>query len=145
MITYPADCASWCFPQDDILFTFRIVWYNATEIYQIQKGATRIVTTEERKQLRDYELTVIINPEYSEEKFETTLDNISQFITDRGGTVVDIDRWGKRRLAYPIKHFIEGNYVLAKIQIGSTLGKELEANLQISGDVLRHLLIKLNN
>ena len=127
------------------MFTFGIVWYNATEICQTQKGAIFIVTTEEREQLRDYELTVIINPEFSEEKFEATLDNISRFITDRGGTVVEMDRWGKRRLAYPIKHCIEGNYVLAKIQIESTLGKELEANLQISGDILRHLLIKLNN
>jgi len=95
--------------------------------------------------LRDYELTVIINPEFNEEKFEATLENISRFITDRGGTDVDIYRWGKRRLAYPIKHFIEGNYVLAKIQMESSLGKELEASLQISGDVLRHLLVKLNS
>ena len=92
--------------------------------------------------MRDYELTLIINPELNEEKFEATIDNISKFITDKGGTVSDIARWGKRRLAYPIKHVNEGNYVLAKIQIEPGIGKELESNLQISEDVLRHLLIK---
>jgi len=95
--------------------------------------------------LRDYELTLIINPEFSEEQFEATLDNLSRFITEKGGAVSDIARWGKRRLAYPIKHCIEGNYVLAKIQIEPSQGKELEANLQISEDVLRHLLIKLDS
>jgi small subunit ribosomal protein S6 len=103
------------------------------------------VIIQERKQLRDYELTLIINPDFSEEQFEATLDNMSRFITERGGTVSDIDRWGKRRLAYPIKHYIEGNYVLAKIQIEPGVGKELEANLQISGDILRHLLVKLDS
>ncbi|MFC1900617.1 30S ribosomal protein S6 [Chloroflexota bacterium] len=95
--------------------------------------------------MRDYELTVIINPEFSEEEFETSLDNISRFITDRGGVIADIVRQGKKRLAYPIKHKNEGNYVLAKIQIEPTLGKEIESNLMISEDVIRHLLIKLDS
>jgi small subunit ribosomal protein S6 len=94
--------------------------------------------------LRDYELTLIINPEYGEEQLDSTLNNLSKFITDRGGTVVNLDKWGKRRLAYPIKHSNEGNYVLAKIQMEPKLGKELEASLQISEDVLRHLLIKVD-
>lgn len=95
--------------------------------------------------MRDYELTVIINPELSEEEFESTLDTISRFITDRGGVVNEIERQGKKRLAYPIKHNFEGYYALAKIQIEPSLGKELESNLMISENVIRHLLIKLNS
>lgn len=95
--------------------------------------------------MRDYELTLIINPEFNEEQFEATLNNISRFITERGGTVAELDRWGKRKLAYPIKHRVEGNYVLAKVQMEPALGKELDANLLISEDVLRHLLIKKNS
>ncbi|MFC2069821.1 30S ribosomal protein S6 [Chloroflexota bacterium] len=95
--------------------------------------------------MRDYELTLIINPEFSDEILDTELDNISRFITDRGGVVTDIERQGKRRLAYPIKHNIEGNYVLAKIQIEPGLGKELESSLLISEDIIRHLLIKLDS
>jgi len=103
------------------------------------------VSTEEGTLLRDYELVLIISPEVVEEKFEATIDNISRFITGKGGVVSDIERWGKRKLAYPIRHFVEGSYVLTKFKLKPAFGKELEANLQISEDVLRHLLIKLSS
>lgn len=99
---------------------------------------------EEGKQLRDYELVLVVSPEVAEEEFEAAIDNVSKFITDNGGTISDIDRWGKRRLAYPIKHFVEGNYVLTRFRLGPAHGKELEENLRISEEVLRHLVIKLD-
>jgi len=102
------------------------------------------VAVEEDKELRDYELVLIISPEVDEEKFEATIDNISRFITGKGGGVSDIERRGKRRLAYPIRHFVEGSYVLTRFKLGPVFGKELEANLRISEEVLRHLLIKLD-
>jgi small subunit ribosomal protein S6 len=102
------------------------------------------VSTEEDVKLRDYELVLVISPEVEEEKFEATIDNVSQFITDKGGVVSDIQRWGKRRLAYPIRHFVEGSYVLTQFKLKPAFGKELESNLRISEEVLRHLLIKLN-
>ncbi len=101
--------------------------------------------TEEGVQLNDYEMVVVISPEIAEEKFEATIENLSRFITTRAGVISSIDRWGKRKLAYPIKHFLEGNYILAKFQLKPEFAKELEANLKISEDVLRHLLIKLNS
>ncbi len=102
------------------------------------------VSTKEGAKLRDYELVLIISPEVAEEKFEATIDNVSQFITEKGGVVSDIQRWGKRRLAYPIRHFVEGSYVLTQFKLKPVFGKELESNLRISEEVLRHLLIKLN-
>ncbi|MBE9482977.1 MAG: 30S ribosomal protein S6 [Chloroflexi bacterium] len=95
--------------------------------------------------MRDYELVLIISPEVVEEKFDATIDSISQFITEKGGTISDVDRWGKRRLAYPIDHFMEGSYVLAHFRLKPALSKELEANLRISEEVLRHLLVKLSS
>ncbi len=103
------------------------------------------VSTEEDKQLRDYELVLVISPEVAEEEFEATIDNVSRFITEKGGTIPDIERWGKRRLAYPIIHFVEGSYVLARFKLRPAFGKELEANLRISEEVLRHLLIRLDS
>jgi len=100
------------------------------------------VSTEEESQLRDYELIVVISPEVAEERFEAVLDNIKRFITARGGVVSDVQQWGKRKLAYPIKHHIEGNYVLTQFKMKPESGKELEANLRISEEVLRHLLVK---
>ena len=98
----------------------------------------------EDEQLRDYELVLIISPEVGGEKFDAVIDKVSQFITGRGGIVSDVERWGKRRLAYPIRHFEEGSYVLAQFKLKPTLNKELEASLQISEEVLRHLLVKLS-
>ena len=108
------------------------------------KKAVKTAGKTENEQLSDYELVLIINPEVVEEKFEATVESISQFITGRGGIISEVEQWGKRKLAYPIKHFLEGSYVLFRFKSKPTLGKELKASLQISEEVMRHLLMKLS-
>jgi small subunit ribosomal protein S6 len=93
--------------------------------------------------LQDYELVFIINPEMADEALESKVNGISQFITDREGVVDSIEKWGKRRLAYPLRRFLEGNYVLARFKISPARCRELEANLKISEEILRHLLVKV--
>ncbi|MEJ2047552.1 MAG: 30S ribosomal protein S6 [Dehalococcoidia bacterium] len=95
--------------------------------------------------LRDYELVVIISPEVADESLDGIVDNISRLITQDGGAVDEVDRWGKRKLAYPIKHFLEGNYVLFRCKLKAASGKGLEANLSILEEVLRHLLVRLDS
>lgn len=95
--------------------------------------------------MRDYELVLIINPEIGDETMDALIDKVSQFVTGKGGTVSSVERWGKRKLAYPIDHFLEGNYVLNRFRLKPALGRELKANLQISEEVLRYLLIRLND
>ena len=99
----------------------------------------------EDKQQRDYELVLIISPEVRDEALDTTIANVSQFITGKGGIISEVEQWGKRKLAYSIQHFTEGNYVLIQFKLKPTLSKELEANLQISEELLRYLLIKLSS
>ncbi len=108
-----------------------------------KKVSIRELKVEE--QLYDYEMVFIFSPEVVEEKLDATVDNVSQFIAGKGGTVSEVERWGRRKLAYPIKHFTEGSYVLTRFKIKSTTSKELEAKLQISDEVLRHLLIRLGS
>ena len=93
--------------------------------------------------LNSYELTVILTPELADEKLESRLQAISQFVTARGGAVESADRWGKRRLAYPIKRFGEGTYVLYRLKMPAGASRELEANLKITEDVIRHLMVKI--
>lgn len=95
--------------------------------------------------LRDYEMVLIINPEVDEEGVNSTIENVTQFITGKGGVVSEVEQWGKRRLAYPVKHFAEGNYVLARFKVKPDFTRELKANLEISEQVLRHLLINLSD
>lgn len=108
------------------------------------KGKSKEALKEEDKQLRDYELVFIVSPEVTEEGLEATTGNVKQFITGKGGIVSDEERWGKQKLAYPIKRFLEGNYVLTRFKLKPVWSKELEANLKIAEEILRHLLVKVD-
>ena len=98
----------------------------------------------ESNRIHDYELVLIVNPDITEEALESAIEAVNQFITGKGGEIVNVDKWGKRRLAYPIAHFLEGNYVLTRFKMNPGWSKELEANLLISDNVIRHLLVRLD-
>jgi small subunit ribosomal protein S6 len=99
----------------------------------------------EGDQLRDYELVVIISPEVTDEDVPAALEKMSQFITDRGGTITEVNQWGRRKLAYPIKQFLEGNYVLTQFKIEPKMTADLEASLRLAEEFLRHLLVRLGD
>jgi len=109
-----------------------------------KKEPKKAVKKVEDEQPHDYEMVLIISPEVADEAVDTTIDNISQLITEKGGFTSNVERWGRRKLAYPIRHSTEGSYVLTQFTLKPALSKELEANLKISEAVLRHLLIKVS-
>ncbi len=96
------------------------------------------------KELRDYELVVIFKPELKDETLNAAIENVSKAITGQGGVVSSVEPWGKRKLAYSIKHFMEGNYVLTKLKLKPASTQELETSLRISEEVVRHLLVRLS-
>ncbi len=89
-----------------------------------------------------YELVLIISPEVVDEEMPDFITKLSELVNKVGGSVDEINQWGRRKLAYPIKRSMEGNYVLTKVKMKPALTKELEANLRLSGKILRHLLIR---
>jgi len=89
---------------------------------------------------RNYELMLIINPGYSEERLAAIMDAVTQFTAELGGTVAEVKSLGKRRLAYPIKHCVEGHYHLVYFNMKSTSSPELENRLNISEEIIRYLL-----
>lgn len=95
--------------------------------------------------MRDYELTLVVNPETPEENFNSVIEKVSQLITQKGGSIVEVNRWGKRKLAYPIKHFMEGNYVLAQFKLEPKFIVELETNLRLPEEILRYLVVRLGD
>ncbi len=95
--------------------------------------------------MREYELTVIFRPEIVEEDIPAEIEKISQMISQKGGVVGEVNRWGRKRLAYPIKHCKEGNYVLTPFKMDPSLAIELEKNLRTSERILRHLLVRLGD
>ena len=92
---------------------------------------------------RNYELMLVINPEWTEEKLTATMANISQFITSLGGSEPEVKPLGKRKLAYPIKHFNEGHYMLLHFKLKSVSSPEVENRLNISEEIIRYLLKNL--
>jgi small subunit ribosomal protein S6 len=92
--------------------------------------------------MSSYELVLIISHEVVDEEMPDFITKLSELVNKVGGSVDEVNQWGRRKLAYPIKQSTEGNYVLAKVKMNPALTKELEANLRLSGKILRHLLIR---
>lgn len=94
--------------------------------------------------MQHYELMAIINPDVTEEGISNLLEKMTGLITQRGGAMIKVDRWGKRKLAYPIQHYREGDYVVAQFELEPSKMGELEAGLKVTTEeLLRHLLVKL--
>jgi len=92
--------------------------------------------------MRAYELMYIVRPDLDEESIQSVNDRVVAVIKDNGGQVEKTDLMGKRRLAYEIKGYHEGVYVLVQFQAEPTLVKELERQLRISDHVIRHLVVR---
>jgi small subunit ribosomal protein S6 len=92
--------------------------------------------------MRQYELMVIVHPDVAEDGLANTVDTIREWAS-AAGEVVKIDNWGRRRFAYPIRKLAEGNYILLNLNLEPTAVAELERNLRLSEEVLRHLLVRV--
>ena len=91
---------------------------------------------------RDYEMVVILSPEIGDEAVSESLERLQQGVVSRGGEVIEVNHWGRRRLAYPIKRHLEGNYVVSQIRLEPGQVPDLESSLRISEEVIRHLIVK---
>jgi small subunit ribosomal protein S6 len=91
---------------------------------------------------RDYELGFILNPEVSEEQSNAILERIQQIVNNNDGQVVRINQWGRRRLAYPIRHQRDGFYVFFDMILTPETVSELDRNLKVTEEVLRHIIIR---
>ncbi|HEV8573359.1 MAG TPA: 30S ribosomal protein S6 [Dehalococcoidia bacterium] len=92
--------------------------------------------------MREYELVLVVSPDVGDEGFPATVERVSKFINERGGAVKDVDQWGRRRLAYPIRRFTEGFYAVTHFSLEPTEVRALEGNLDLAEDVLRHLVVR---
>jgi len=91
---------------------------------------------------RDYELGFILNPEVNEEQSSSILERIQQIVNNNDGQVVRINQWGRRRLAYPIEHQRDGFYVFFDMILTPETVSELDRNLKVTEEVLRHIIIR---
>jgi small subunit ribosomal protein S6 len=94
--------------------------------------------------LRTYELLFIVQPEVDEDGLRAVTEGVQQVITDNGGEIVRVDLMGRRRLAYPIRKRDAGFYVLVHAKMERPAILEVERHVKLSEDILRHLLVRLD-
>ena len=94
--------------------------------------------------MRHYELVVVLSPMISPDEAGQAWERIKGFITNREAEIVHEERWGTRRLAYPVKkgqyQFLEGNYHLTRFATEQSFNRELENYLKLDDQVLRSLV-----
>ena len=93
----------------------------------------------------DYEVTYIVRPNLEEAEVDTRVEQIAATLRTGGGEPGEIEKMGKRRLAYEIDDMREGYYVVMKFKSDAAQAKELERQLRLNEDVMRQLLINLND
>lgn len=93
--------------------------------------------------MRDYEIMLILPAEADEAVVGTAVGRIEKVVTAAGGSVGQIDRWGRRRFAYELQHQHEGYYVVVTFQAEPTVQTELDRTLNIADEVIRHKVMVL--
>jgi small subunit ribosomal protein S6 len=91
--------------------------------------------------MQNYELVVIIHPDLDEEAITQALDKVKDWVTKAGGSLVEVENWGKKHLAYEIQKQNEGVYYLLKLAMPTAAVADLERNLTILEPVMRHLIV----
>lgn len=89
-----------------------------------------------------YELALVVNAKIEDEAREAVVEKAKSYITRYGGTVTEVEEWGKKRLAYEIQHQIEGYYYIINFEGDQNTPNELESHVRIMEPVLRYLVIR---
>ncbi len=95
--------------------------------------------------MRNYELSVVLFSTLSEEEKVATLEKVKELITRFGGEITNVDDWGKRKLAYEIDKQREGFYYFIQFNAETTVPAEVESRIRIMEQVLRYLIVSLED
>jgi small subunit ribosomal protein S6 len=93
---------------------------------------------------RTYELMFIVRPDMVDEDLDRLISTLESNITSSGGAVKNVERMGKRRLAYLVRKFHEGIYILLTLEGGGELIKELERRLRVTEPVIKFLTVRVD-
>ncbi|MGL6175286.1 MAG: 30S ribosomal protein S6 [Cellulosilyticaceae bacterium] len=94
--------------------------------------------------MKNYELALVLIQSLSEEEKVTALEKVKELIVRFGGEITNVDDWGKRKLAYEIDKQREGFYYFIHFNAETSTPAEVESRLRITEQVLRYLIIRLD-
>ena len=92
--------------------------------------------------MNKYELALVVNAKIEDEERLATVEKAKEYITRFGGTITNIDEWGKKRLAYEIQKMKEGYYYFIQFDADTTVPAEIEKRVRIIENVIRYLCVK---
>jgi small subunit ribosomal protein S6 len=92
--------------------------------------------------MRRYELMLVLRPDVADDKAQAVIDRTTRQLVADGGQIIKVAPWGRRRLAYQIDRYREGSYHIVLFEAPAPALVELERTLEITEEVLRHLLTR---
>ncbi|HKN37400.1 MAG TPA: 30S ribosomal protein S6 [Terriglobales bacterium] len=93
---------------------------------------------------RTYELMFIVRPDMADEDLDKLISTLESQVTTSGGTVKGVERMGKRRLAYTVRRFQDGMYILLTVEGSGALIHELERRLRVTEPVIKFLTVRID-
>ena len=93
---------------------------------------------------RTYELMFIVRPDMTDEDLDKLISTLQSSVPAAGGTVKSVDKMGKRRLAYTVRRFHDGIYVLMIVEGGGPVIHELERRLRVTEPVIKFLTVRID-
>jgi small subunit ribosomal protein S6 len=94
--------------------------------------------------MRVYEVLFIIAPNVEESDIETLTTQLSEVATNQGARITNVDRMGRRKLAYPIRKFNEGHYVILTVEGTGSEIAEVERRMRVTDAVIRYITIRVD-
>jgi small subunit ribosomal protein S6 len=92
--------------------------------------------------MNKYELAVVVSAKIEDEERAAVIERVKNYITRFGGTITNVDEWGKRRLAYEVQKMREGFYYFIQFESDSDCPNEVEDHVRIMESVIRHLCVR---
>ncbi|HUY81662.1 MAG TPA: 30S ribosomal protein S6 [Acidobacteriaceae bacterium] len=93
---------------------------------------------------RFYEVMYIVRPDVEDEDVDKLIAGFEQTVTNGGGNVRSTEKWGRRKLAYTVRKFNDGNYILMTIDADGKLVAELERRMRVSEPVIKFITVRMD-
>ncbi len=94
--------------------------------------------------MRIYEELFIVRPNATEEEIDQAVEQIRQVVTGAGGTIDKVEKWGVRKLAYRVRKYEDGYYVLVQFSAPPDAVTEIERRLRVSDTVIKYLTVRID-
>ena len=92
--------------------------------------------------MNKYELALVVNAKIEDDARAAVVEKAKDYITRLGGTITNVDEWGKKRLAYEVQKMREGFYYFIQFEADATCPAEVERHVRIMDNVMRYLVVK---